>query len=139
MLPIKNAPRTERIRVSVSAMASIFEMLWHAGPAAFIASAIMVALAADALLLGFILGRRTYRKRYFAKRDARVFEFRQKWDALVSGEIPCETWRKKPFDRRIIETIALDALEAAAPDESGRLLKILRASGLVEKGIGECG
>jgi len=118
-------------------MASIFERLWHAGPAAFIASAIMVALVADALLLGFILGRRAYRKRYFAKRDARVFEFRQKWEALISGEIPYETWRRKPFDRRIIESIALDTFEAADSEESARLLKFLRASGLIQKRIFE--
>jgi len=118
-------------------MGSIFEKLWRLGPAAVVLKAIVAALIADGLLLAFIMIRRTYRKRYFAKRDARVFEFRQKWDALVSGEIPCETWRKKPFDRRIIETIALDAFEAAAPDESARLLKFLRASGLIEKRIVE--
>ncbi len=118
-------------------MGSIFEKLWRLGPAAIVLKAIVAALIADALLLAFIMIRRTYRKRYFARRDARVFEFRQKWDALVSGEIPCETWRKKPFDRRIIETIALDAFEAAAPDESARLLKFLRASGLIEKRIVE--
>jgi HEAT repeat protein len=118
-------------------MGSIFEKLWRLGPAAIVLKAIVAALIADGLLLAFIMIRRTYRKRYFAKRDARVFEFRQKWDALVSGEIPCETWRKKPFDRRIIETIALDAFEAAAPDESARLLKFLRASGLIEKRIVE--
>ena len=118
-------------------MESIFEKLWRLGPSVIVLKAIVAALVADGLLLAFILIRRTYRKRYFAKRDARVFEFRQKWDALVSGEIPYETWRKKPFDRRIIETIALDAFEAAAPDESARLLKFLRRSGLIEKRIVE--
>jgi HEAT repeat protein len=118
-------------------MASIFEKLWRLGPAAFVVKAIIVAILADGLLLAFILFRRTYRKRYFAKRDARVFELRQKWDALISGEIPYETWRKIPFDRRIVESIALDAFEAAGPEESARLLKFLRASGLIEKRIFE--
>jgi len=86
-------------------MASIFEKLWRLGPAAFVVKAIIVAILADGLLLAFILFRRTYRKRYFAKRDARVFELRQKWDALISGEIPYETWRKVPFDRRIVESM----------------------------------
>ena len=76
-------------------MASIFEKLWRLGPAAIVLKAIFAAIIADALLLAFILLRRTYRKRYFARRDARVFELRQKWDALVSGKIPYETWRKK--------------------------------------------
>jgi HEAT repeat protein len=118
-------------------MESIFKRLWDLGPAAFVAKAIIVALAADALLLAFILGRRTIRKRYFARRDARVFEFRQKWEALVGGEIPYESWRRKAFDRRIIESIALDTFEAAGPEESARLLKFLRASGLIEKRIFE--
>jgi HEAT repeat protein len=118
-------------------MESIFERLWRLGPAAFVLKAIVAATVADGLLLAFILLRRTYRKRYFAKRDARVFELRQKWDALVSGEIPYETWRKKPFDRRIVETMALDAFEASGAEESARLLKFLRQSGLIEKRIFE--
>ena len=118
-------------------MASIFEKLWRLGPAAFVLKAIIAALVANGLLLAFILLRRTYRKRYFAKRDARVYELRQNWDALVSGEIPFETWRSKPFDRRIVEAIALDAFEAAGPEQSARLLKFLRTSGLIEKRIFE--
>jgi len=64
-------------------------------------------------------------------------KLRQKWDALISGEIPYEAWRKNPFDRRIVESIALDAFEAAGAEESARLLKFLRASGLIEKRIFE--
>jgi HEAT repeat protein len=118
-------------------MESIFEKLWRLSPAAFVLKAIAVAVVADGLLLAFILLRRTYRKRYFSKRDARVFELRQKWDALISGEIPCETWRNIAFDRRIVETIALDTFESAGPEESARLLKFLRGSGLIEKRIFE--
>src|SRR6266705_5796606 len=112
-------------------MESIFEKLWRLGPAALVLKAIVVAIVADGLLLTFILLRRTYRKWYFAKRDAHVFELRQKWDALISGKIPYEIWRKKPFDRRIVESIALDEFEAAGPEQSARLLKFLRASGLI--------
>jgi HEAT repeat protein len=118
-------------------MRSIFEKLWRLGPAAFVLKAIFTAIVADGLLLACILLRRAYRKRYFAKRDARVFELRQKWDALISGDIPYESWRKKPFDRRIVESIALDMFEAAGTEESARLLKFLRASGLIEKRIFE--
>jgi HEAT repeat protein len=118
-------------------MASAFDTFRRLGPAAFVLKAIVAAIAADALLLGFILLRRAYRKRYFAKRDACVFEFRQNWDALISGKIPFEQWRNKPFRRRVVEEIALDAFESAGPDESARLLKFLRASGLIEKRIFE--
>jgi|ERR1700674_264487 len=118
-------------------MESIFERLWRLGPAAFVLKAIVAAIVADGLLLGFILLRRMYRKRYFAKRDTRVFELRQNWERLISGELPFVTWRQKSFDRRIVETIALDALEAAGAEESARLLKFLRESGLIEKRIFE--
>ncbi|HEY6903353.1 MAG TPA: HEAT repeat domain-containing protein [Candidatus Acidoferrales bacterium] len=118
-------------------MASIFEKLWRLGPAAFVLKAIVAAIAVDGLLLAFILLRRTYRKWYFTRRDARVFELRQRWDSLISGRIPYETWRKKPFDRRIVESMALDMFESAKPEESARLLKFLRDSGLMEKRIFE--
>jgi len=118
-------------------MESIFEKLWRLGPAAYVLKAIVAAIAVDGLLLAFILLRRAYRKRYFARRDARVFELRQTWEALISGEIPFEAWRKKSFDRRIVETIVLDAFEAAGPEQSARLLKFLRESGLIEKRIFE--
>lgn len=118
-------------------MGSIFDKLWRLGPAAFVFKAIIAAIAADALLLSFIFLRRTYRRRYFAKRDARVFELRQQWDALISGRIPYEKWRRKAFDRRIVESIALDEFEAAGSEHSARLLKFLRASGLIEKRIHE--
>src|SRR6267378_713531 len=118
-------------------MESIFEKMWRLGPSGLVVKAIIAAIVADGLMLAFILLRRTYRKRYFARRDARVYELRQKWDALISGEIPYETWRKIPFDRRIVETIALDAFDGAGPEESARLLKFLRTSGLIEKRIFE--
>jgi HEAT repeat protein len=118
-------------------MASIFEKLWRLAPAAFVLKAIVAAVLTDALFLAFILLRRAYRKRYFTRRDTRVFELRQKWDALISGEIPYEAWRKNTFDLRIVESIALDAFEAAGAEESARLLKFLRASGLIEKRIFE--
>src|SRR5690242_2696022 len=118
-------------------MASIFEKLWTLRPAAFVFKAILVAMAADALLLAFIFLRRTYRKRFFAKRDARVLEFRMRWDALISGSVPYEQWRRRAFDRRIVEALVLDAFEAAGAEESARLLKFMRASGLLEKRIFE--
>ena len=116
-------------------MESTSEPLRRFGPAAFVFKAILVAIVADVLLLGYILLRRAYRKRYFAKHDARMLEIRGKWDALVSGEIPYDAWRTKSYDRRIVETIVLDRLEAAGSEEAARLMKFLRASGLIEKRI----
>lgn len=118
-------------------MGSIFEKIWRLGPAAFVFKAIVAAIVADGLLLAFIFIRRTYRKRFFAKRDKRVFELRQQWDALLSGTMSYDGWRKNTFDRRIVEAMVLDAFEAAGPEESARLLKFMRLSGLIEKRIFE--
>jgi HEAT repeat protein len=118
-------------------MASFFEKLWRLGPAAFVLKAIIAAIVANGLLVAFILLRRAYRTYYFARRDARVFELRQKWNELISGEISHASWRRKSYDRRIVEEMALDAFEAAGPQESARLLKFLRDSGLIEKRIFE--
>ena len=87
-------------------MASTFEKPWPLTLSAFLWKVIATAIVVDLLVLGFILLRRTYRKRYFAKRDALVFELRQKWDAIISGVIPFEEWRHKPAKRRIVESIA---------------------------------
>jgi HEAT repeat protein len=118
-------------------MESIFEKIWRLGPAPFVLQAIIVAAVVDGLLLAFILLRRMVRKRFFAKRDARVFALRQKWDELLSARIPYTVWRATAFDRRIIETIALDALEAGTPEECAKILRFLRFSGLIEKRIFE--
>jgi HEAT repeat protein len=118
-------------------MGSAFDTFRKLGPAAFVVKAIIFVIVADVLLLGFILLRRTYRKRYFAKRDARMFEIRQQWEALISGEIPYGSWRTKASERELIETMVLDAFEVANPEESARLLKFMRVTGLIEKRIAE--
>jgi HEAT repeat protein len=118
-------------------MGSAFDTFRKLGPAAFVFKAIISVIVADVLLLGFILLRRTYRKRYFANRDRRMFEIRQQWTALISGDIPYTTWRTKASDRQLIETMALDAFEVANPEESARLLEFMRASGLIEKRIAD--
>jgi len=118
-------------------MVSAFESFRRLGPAAFVVKAIVTMIVADVLLLGFILLRRTYRRRYFARRDARQFVLRQSWDDLISGTIPYATWRAKPLDCQLVETMVLDAFEVAGPAESARLLKFMRASGLIEKCISD--
>lgn len=118
-------------------MGSAFDTFRKLGPAAFVLKAIVSVIVADVLLLAFILLRRTYRKRFFAKRDARMFAIRQEWEALISGEIPYSTWRTKASERDLIETMVLDAFEIANPEESARLLKFMRVSGLIEKRIAD--
>ena len=118
-------------------MAFAFETVRGLGPAALLLKAILVAICANLALLSFILLRRAYRKYYFARHDAKVFEIRQNWEALISGAIPYETWRAKPFERLIVEAMVLDAFEIAGQEESASLLKFLRASGLIQTQIFE--
>jgi HEAT repeat protein len=118
-------------------MESVFDRLLTFGPSAFVVKAIIAAIAGDILLVATILLRRAYRKRHFVKRDERVLWMHQNWNALISGEIPYEAWRRNPFDRRIVEQVVLDRFEAADPQESARLLRFLRESGLIEKRIFE--
>src|SRR6202140_217241 len=118
-------------------MESAFDTFRKLGREAFVVKEIGSVIVAVVLLLGFILLRRTYRKWYFANRDARRFAIRQKWDALISGKIPCTAWRTKASERQLIEDMVLDAFEIANSEESVRLLKFMRASGLVEKRISE--
>ena len=118
-------------------MGSTFDTFRKLGPAAFVLRAIIFVIVADVLLLGFILLRRAYRKRYFAIRDARMFAIRQQWEAIISGELPFTAWRTKKSDLELIEGMVLDAFEIASPEESARLLKFMRISGLVEKRIAD--
>jgi HEAT repeat protein len=118
-------------------MESVFDRLLTIGPSVFVVKAIIAAIIGDVLLVASILARRAYRKRYFRKHDERVLWMRQNWDALISGEISHEAWRMNSFDRRIVEQVVLDRFEAADPQESARLLRFLRDSGLVEKRIFE--
>ena len=118
-------------------MAFAFNMIGPPSSAGFVLKAIIATVVADGLLLAFILSRRAYRKRYFSRRDRRVFEVRQQWDALISGEIPYDTWRLNNFDRQIVEDVVLDAFEAANAEESARLLRFMRSTGLIEKRIFE--
>lgn len=118
-------------------MGSTFDTFRKLGPAAFVLRAIIFVIVADVLLLCFILLRRAYRKRYFAIRDARMFAIRQQWEAIISGELPFTAWRTKKSDLQLIEGMVLDAFEIASPEESARLLKFMRSSGLVEKRIAD--
>jgi HEAT repeat protein len=116
-------------------MGSVFDSFRGLGPAGFVLKAVVSVIVADAMLLSFILFRRFYRRRYFARRDARVFAIRQQWEDIISGKIPYADWRTKASDRQLIEAMVLDGLEIASPKESARLLKFLRDSGLVANRI----
>ena len=118
-------------------MGYISNLIQRLGPAGIVVKAIIAALVGDGVLLAFILLRRTYRRRYFARRDARALHFQRFWNEILSGAIRYDEWRKKPFDRQVVESLALDALEASPPAEAARILRFLRESGLLEKQVYE--
>src|SRR5713226_10052859 len=121
-------------------MGSIFSWIRHLGPAGIVLKAIVVSLIGIGLLLAFILVRRTVRRQYFRRRDARTFAIRKQWQEIVSGAVAPEAWWFDRIDREIVEAILLDAIEAAPATpaaELPRLLSFLRSSGLLDARIYE--
>jgi HEAT repeat protein len=118
-------------------MDSISREITAFGPAALVLKAILGSLLGIALLIAFIAFRRWYRGLYFQRRHQRTLALRSHWDDIVSGRTPPQTWSLKRLDSEIIETILLDSIETAGPEELPKLLACLRASGLLDKRICE--
>jgi HEAT repeat protein len=113
----------------------IIEFIEGLGPAGFVVQAIVATAVGIGLLIAFILGRRAWRHGVFQRRDQRSQEIRKHWEAIVSGEAPLQDWNVEEMDRRIVETLLLDQLEAAQGEEARRLLQCLRLSGLLDRRI----
>jgi len=107
------------------------------GPAGMVLGAIVASMVGICLLVAFILARRALRHRRFRQREERALAIRGSWEAIVSGKIPPERWRFHPIDREIIQSILLDALEVAAPEQAEPLRRCLRRSGLLDAVIYE--
>jgi HEAT repeat protein len=118
-------------------MEFVSELVRRIGPAHFVFKAILAAFLGDALLLGFILLRRTYRKRYFTRYNTRASHFQKIWGDLVSGVNTDDRWCRKAFDRDIVKSLALAELETAKPAEAARVHSFLRRSGLLQRTIHE--
>lgn len=118
-------------------MDSAFNWLRTFETAGFIPEAIFGTLLGIVLPLAFILARRAYRQRYFRRRDARTLHIRSHWNDIVSGRMSPEAWRLQPLDRDIVESILLDQLDVAEPEEAERLRRCLRVSGLLDMRIWE--
>jgi HEAT repeat protein len=118
-------------------MGSIFSGIEKLGPARLVLQAIVVSVLGILLLVGFIVLRRWYRARYFRRKNKRTVALRSRWDDIVSGKVSAEEWRFHPLDCEIVESILLDAIEMATPDELPKLLTCLRTSGLLDMRICE--
>jgi HEAT repeat protein len=120
----------------VSNMPILMAVLISPGtPGRFVLQAIVVTSAGIALLLFFILGRRGLRRRYFHRRDLRVFALRKQWEGILNGSVPPESWRRHSLDSEIVEEMLFEGMEAAHAagqrEEAARLLHVLRTSGLL--------
>ncbi len=112
-------------------MASAFDAL----PAQLVLQGIVASALAIALLIAFIVLRRWYRGRYFQRLNRSTLEVRRQWSDIVSGAVPPQNWRASPFTSSIVESILLDSIEVAPPQELQQLLHCLRASGLLDERI----
>ena len=118
-------------------MGFIFSGIEKLGPAGLVLQAILGSLLGILLLVGFIVLRRWYRARYFRKRNEQTVVLRSQWDDIISGKISAEEWRFDPLACDIVESILLDTIEMATPDQLPKLLDCLRTSGLLDMRICE--
>ncbi|HZR32643.1 MAG TPA: HEAT repeat domain-containing protein [Terriglobales bacterium] len=114
-----------------------FRWIDRLGPAGLVVRAIVASLWAIAALLVYICLRRLYRALFFRIRNARALVIRNKWPQIVSGVVPPRTWLFKYLDRKIVEQILLDTLDATSDDQAAPLISCLRSSGLLEMRIHE--
>lgn len=108
------------------------KLLPELGIARLLVEAILSSLLAIFLLLTFIVIRRWYHGRYFQRLSERTFALRSQWDAILSGTVPARTWRLQRLDCEIVESILLDNIEMANPQQLPLLLACLRSSGLLD-------
>jgi len=106
------------------------------GLAGLIVKAILLSVAGIVMLITFIAARRWYRGRDFQRLSERTFALRSQWDDILTGKVPARTWRLRPLDCQIVESILLDRLDLAAlPQELPPLVDCLRTSGLLDMRI----
>ncbi len=118
-------------------MQSLSRLVEWLGPAHYLFSALVTTGAFIALLVGFILVRRTLRRRYLQERDRRTLAIRQKWLDIVQQKIPAERWRFDAMDREIVESTLTDQLDVASLEEAQVLTHLLRSTGLLDMRIHE--
>jgi HEAT repeat protein len=105
------------------------------GPAGLVLKAILLSLLGIFLLIAFIVLRRWYRGRYFRRLNQRTYALRAIWDDIVAGRVSANTWRLDPLDCEIVESMLLDNIEVASPEQLPALLSCLRSSGLLHMRI----
>src|SRR5690242_21672726 len=79
--------------------------------AAFAVRAIVFSVAGIAALIAFIVLRRRIRRRYFDRLADAEFYVRQRWNAILSGEIPSAEWRAIHIHAKAIIELTLDRMD----------------------------
>lgn len=118
-------------------MESVSEWMAQLAPAAIVLEAIVVSLAGISALMIFIIARRWWRARYFARRERLMFVTRQRWNDLVSGRVAPGAWRFDSLACEVLETMLLDSIEVSKAEDLPRLVSCLRRSGLIDSRIEE--
>ena len=98
----------------------------------FATRVVAIYIAGICIVIAAIAVRRLVRKLYFRRRDARAYYIRQHWPEILSGAISPSKWRNRALDSDIVETMLLDSIEAARPEELPPLVDFLRRSGLLD-------
>jgi HEAT repeat protein len=101
--------------------------------AGFVVRAILFSALGIFALVGFILARRTIRRRYFDRLAEAEFYVRQHWEEILAGDIPTSEWRNIRAHAEAIIALTLDRLDVADPAEAENLLNFLRQTGLLDR------
>ena len=104
-------------------------------PAALVLKGIFASAITIGLLVAFIVFRRWHRGRYFERLNRSTMRIRQQWAEIVSGAVSASVWRADRFTSSIVESVLLDSIEVAGPQELPPLLQCLRSSGLLDERI----
>jgi HEAT repeat protein len=93
---------------------------------------ILAALGGIAMLLVFLVARRSYRQHRIRRYDALAFKIHKQWREIVRGDVPAETWREDPMQCEILQSIVIQEISAATDKDRVGLQEFLRASGLID-------
>ncbi len=93
---------------------------------------ILASFAGIAALLAFVLIRRATCRIHFRRHDALAFKIRKQWREILSGAVAADSWRQDPMRREIVQTLVLEELDNARPQDRPRFQEFMRASGLLD-------